>query len=274
MSQVQPDNSLTGITAAAGGTLVTATAINPLQFFSQYSTVADSATTGSADSGCVLPKSPYMYPMKYTLSNSGAGTLIVWPANSTGASTDTIDGSTTAGTAGTYVAVVLPGQTKEFAAFKNAAGVITWLTVGVRDNGKAPIKKVTVVALGLVGPLTVQPCESGCIWAITNGSAADFAVTLPAIAGTLGVKYKFIYNSAANQTNNVSIDATSACIQGGVVTTSAGALISGTAARTHITFTHAATGTKIGDYVELSSDGVSWFLNGLSASATAGIVLS
>lgn len=96
------------------------------------------------------------------------------------------------------------------------------------------------------------------------GLAGGFASTLPAPAA--GLKYKFVVSVAP--TTAYTVGATGAIIEGAVDVNST--LVLG-ANETTITF--AANTAIVGDWVEVESDGTSWFLNGMSGAA-GGITLA
>lgn len=274
------DNAQTGLTATpsdgtTAGTAAGALVIPSKMFFSQVSTctdrnAADATGTLSANAGVSLPLAPFLYPKTYTITNNGTGTLLVWQPNTT----STIDGKTSAGTAGLATCAVLPGCTKELGCTSvTAAGLATWFTVRDSNNGKEPVKTITGTANS--APVLLA-AESGLTLNLVGGNRAN-EITLPAAAA--GLRYKFVYGSAAAAAGfDWKVSAAAAVLQGGMLTTSgaAGASVFGSATgSTHATFTHAAAGCKIGDTVEVTcTDGTNWVLWGMAAGTTAGLVLS
>lgn len=87
------------------------------------------------------------------------------------------------------------------------------------------------------------------------------AITLP--SPTSGVKYKFVVG-AAFATTAWTIVADANVIEGGAIVDSTFVPASN---ENTITFAHAAE--AVGDFVEIISDGTSWFVNGVGAGAGA-----
>lgn len=96
------------------------------------------------------------------------------------------------------------------------------------------------------------------------GLAGGFASTLP--APSAGLKYKFVVSVAP--TTAYTVVATSGIIEGAVDVNSTLVL-----AANETTITFAANTAIVGDWVEVESDGTSWFLNGMSG-AVGGITLA
>jgi len=94
--------------------------------------------------------------------------------------------------------------------------------------------------------------------------AGGFASALPAPAA--GLKYKFVVSVAP--TTNYTVVATGAVIEGAVDVNSTLVL-----AANETTITFAANTAIVGDWVEVESDGTSWFLSGMSG-AIGGITLA
>jgi len=90
-------------------------------------------------------------------------------------------------------------------------------------------------------------------------AAAGAAITLP--SPTSGVKYKFIVG-ADFATTDWTVVANVDVIEGGAIVNSAFV-----AAANENTISFVASAETIGDYVELISDGTSWFVNGVGAGA-------
>lgn len=106
----------------------------------------------------------------------------------------------------------------------------------------------------------ITAAESGATFVLS--SATEFASTLPAPA--VGLRYKFIIGAAPSGASYT------------VVTTSGANIIEGTAVvagaatpavnEDTITFTDGAA--AVGDWVEVISDGTSWFVTGIANAAT------
>ncbi len=92
-------------------------------------------------------------------------------------------------------------------------------------------------------------------------AAAGFAITLPALAA--GLKYRFTVGAAFATTDFTVITPVLAnTLQGGAMV--AGAEVSATS---HDTISFVATAEAVGDFVEVWSDGTSWFVNGRAKGA-------
>jgi hypothetical protein len=236
-----------------------AVAIPAQIFYLQVTTAnARSAANASINAGVSLPANPVLYPKATYKIACAAGQrgVIVWPANATGASTDTIDGATTASTVGLGIAAVLPGQTKEFAAMSNAAGLITWVTVNViNTGGKQPTMTLPATATTMV----LLAAESGLLISQLVVAAAC-AVTLPALAAGL----RFTAQNAATQnaaaitySSSVASKVCGANLHNGVATFVKQAANS-------IAFTAVST---LGDNLDLVCDGLFWHEFGNSGGA-------
>lgn len=105
---------------------------------------------------------------------------------------------------------------------------------------------------------TLTASDSGKV--ITLSAAAGAAINLPSVAID-GFNAKFIVG-AAFATTNFTIVAPTAKIQGGAIVNSVFV-----PAADENTISFVATAESIGDYVEIVSDGVNFYVNGVGALA-------
>jgi len=103
---------------------------------------------------------------------------------------------------------------------------------------------------------TLTASDSGKIF-ILNASAGA-AVSLPAVATSAGVRYKFI-TGAAFASTAFTIVAATAKIQGGVIVNSTNVPCANI---TTITLAHGAE--AVGDWIELDCDGTNWYVKGVA----------
>lgn len=108
----------------------------------------------------------------------------------------------------------------------------------------------------------ITPTAAGALTALQSGSdvmlnaAAGFAITLPAVAA--GLNFRFVVAAAFATTNfTVITPALADIIQGGA--TVAGADVP---AADEDTISFVASAELKGDFVDVWSDGTSWFVNG------------
>lgn len=126
----------------------------------------------------------------------------------------------------------------------------------------------TLAGKSIKGPLpTLTPTEATVLTAAQSGTvvflnaAAGFAITLPAVAA--GLWFRFTVAAAFATTNfTVITPALADLIQGGA--TVAGADVP---AADEDTISFVATAEVKGDFVEVWSDGTSWFVNGRGTTA-------
>lgn len=107
----------------------------------------------------------------------------------------------------------------------------------------------------------IAAAESGTTYILN--SATEFASTLPAPA--LGLRYKFIIGAAPSGASYTVVTTSGANIIEGSATVN-GAAVAAVNEDT-ITFTDGAA--AVGDWVEVISDGTSWFVSGQGVAATA-----
>jgi hypothetical protein len=108
---------------------------------------------------------------------------------------------------------------------------------------------------------TLSAADSGRLLALN--AAAGAQITLPAVATSAGLNFRFVVQ-ALFATTAWTIKAASSVIQGGAIVNSVNVP---SANRNTITFS--ASADTIGDFVELTCDGVNWYVFGLGASAGA-----
>ena len=110
----------------------------------------------------------------------------------------------------------------------------------------------------------IAASESGTT--LTMSAAAARIFTLPAVATSAGVRYKFVVTTVG--ANTITIRAASAC-QIGQVIYSAGAPTASTSlnltSSTDLVF---AVNQLVGSWAEYECDGVSWFVKGMSTIAS------
>lgn len=109
---------------------------------------------------------------------------------------------------------------------------------------------------------TIHEGESGTEFVLN--AAAGAAVTLP--SPKPGLSFSFVVGAAFATTNWTIVTASSANIIHGSVEVAGAVVVAGS----EDTISFVATAETIGDRVDLSSDGTSWFLSG-SAAVTGGI---
>ena len=112
----------------------------------------------------------------------------------------------------------------------------------------------------------IEITESGTVFILNHGT--EFATTLPTVASSAGVTYRFIVGvDPAGTAFTILTDSLEDAIEGVVVVN--GAAVGADGPDDTITFT--ASAAVVGDWVELTSDGVLWYLSGQAIAAT-GIV--
>lgn len=87
-------------------------------------------------------------------------------------------------------------------------------------------------------------------------AAAGAAITLPAVAASAGMCFKFIVGAAFATTNWTIVAATSV-IQGNVIVAS-----THVAGSNENTISFVASAESVGDYVDLECDGTNWYVSG------------
>ena len=124
------------------------------------------------------------------------------------------------------------------------------------EGGDLSIVEVLAVAK------TLRVEDSGKVYSL-QGATEGAAVTLPAVATSEGVKYKFIVGSAFATTDWTVVAATDV-IEGSC--TVAGVVI---AAINENTISFVATVESVGDWVEIVCDGTSWLASGQATTAAS-----
>jgi len=109
------------------------------------------------------------------------------------------------------------------------------------------------------GAYTVKSSDHGKIFTLVTSGTDGAAITLP--APQAGLKYRFV-TGAAFATTAWTVVATGAIIQGSVVVDGAAVPVAG-----GTTITFAAAAETIGDFIEITSDGTSWFIEGVAEAA-------
>jgi hypothetical protein len=108
---------------------------------------------------------------------------------------------------------------------------------------------------------TLTAADSGRHYSLN--AAAGAQITLPAVATSAGLNFRFTVQ-ALFATTAWTILAASNVIQGGAIVNSVNVA---SANRNTITFAHAAD--TIGDYVQLHCDGVNWYVSGVGTTAAS-----
>jgi hypothetical protein len=140
----------------------------------------------------------------------------------------------------------------------------------VTISGGATITGVTTIVSSLITPSeilvatnNIEITQSGTVFILNH--ATEFASTLPTVASSAGVTFRFIVGVAPDTGSfTILTDSLEDKLQG--VVTVDGASI-GCVAQDTITFT--ASAALVGDWIELTSDGVFWYLSGAGDAATA-----
>ena len=112
---------------------------------------------------------------------------------------------------------------------------------------------------------TVKSADHGKVFTLVTAGTDGAAVTLP--APQAGLRFRFV-TGAAFATTAWTIVATGAIVRGSVIVDGAAV-----PAADITTITFAAAAETIGDFVEITSDGTSWFLEGV-AEAAGGITVA
>jgi hypothetical protein len=108
---------------------------------------------------------------------------------------------------------------------------------------------------------TLTAADSGRHFSLN--AAAGAQITLPAVATSAGLNFRFTVQ-ALFATTAWTILAASNVIQGGAIVNSVNVA---SANRNTITFAHAAD--TIGDFVQLHCDGVNWYVSGVGTTAAS-----
>jgi len=109
--------------------------------------------------------------------------------------------------------------------------------------------------------ITLSAADSGKLFSLN--AAAGAQITLPAVATSAGLNFRFTVQ-ALFATTAWTIKAATNVIQGGVIVNSVNVL-----GADENTITFVASADTIGDFVELNSDGVNWYVSGVGATSGA-----
>lgn len=222
--------------AAAGSSQATATALQPQFNFHQITVCAASA-------GVILHGQMIGFPV--TVYNAGANALSIYPPV----------GGTILGGATNIACSLASGSQQTFVSKDGVA----FLSTGTLK---------TVVAAGATR--AILPSESGTTFTCSQAAARIY--TLPAVATSAGISYKFVVTAVA--ANTITIRAASACI--------IGQLHYGAGAPTAVTGLNATSSTDIvfaasqlvGSYVSLECDGTSWLIVGSASTIASGFTVA
>ena len=132
------------------------------------------------------------------------------------------------------------------------------------DTSLISVTRIDTPVVALVETKNAEITESGTTFILNH--ATEFATTLPTVASSTGVTFRFICKLAPDTGSfTVVTDSGEDAIVGSVVVD--GANIEADGPDDTITFT--ASAAAIGDWVELTSDGTYWYLSGQGAAATS-----
>jgi hypothetical protein len=109
--------------------------------------------------------------------------------------------------------------------------------------------------------ITLSAADSGKQFSLN--AAAGAQITLPAVATSAGLNFRFTVQ-ALFATTAWTIKAASNVIQGGAIVNSVNV-----PAADENTITFATAADTIGDFVELTCDGVNWYASGVGTTAAA-----
>ena len=109
--------------------------------------------------------------------------------------------------------------------------------------------------------ITLSAADSGKLFSLN--AAAGAQITLPAVATSAGLNFRFTVQ-ALFATTAWTIKAASNVIHGGVIVNSVNVL-----GADENTITFSASADTVGDFVQLNSDGVNWYVSGVGSSAGA-----
>lgn len=111
----------------------------------------------------------------------------------------------------------------------------------------------------VTGAVTLTAEDSGKVLILKASAGAQ--ITLPAVATSAGLRFKFIVGQLF-ATTNWTVLAASNVIEGSVLV--AGAHVAGV---NENTISFVASAESVGDFAELVSDGTNWYVNGSGVSA-------
>ena len=149
----------------------------------------------------------------------------------------------------------------------------------VTISGGATITGTTTIASALVTPVEVvaatneiEITESGKVFVLNH--ATEFVTTLPTVATSAGVTFRFIIGAApADADYTIVTDTFENKIFGMVLEAETDTTEDGPVAQDEDTITFVRAVAVVGDWVELTSDGVNWYVSGMTA-ADGGVTLT
>lgn len=112
-------------------------------------------------------------------------------------------------------------------------------------------KTTAIAATSVYATTTLTVADSGTTYVI---SASGTTITLPAVASSDGVKFRFVIGGAVDTGNVAITSAEGDNIEGSIIV--AGAVVDCNAADV---LTFVADGENLGDFVEVMSNGTNWF---------------
>lgn len=149
----------------------------------------------------------------------------------------------------------------------------------VTISGGATITGVTTIASALVTPVEVvaatneiEITESGTVYVLNH--ATEFVTTLPTVSTSAGVTFRFIIGAApADADYTIVTDTLENKIFGMVLEAENDTTEDGPVGQDEDTITFVRAVAVVGDWVELTSDGVGWYVSGMTA-ADGGVTLT
>ena len=129
--------------------------------------------------------------------------------------------------------------------------------ISISNDGLRQVLETQVIS----SATTLSAADSGKL--LSLNAAAGAQITLPAVATSAGLNFRFQVQ-ALFATTAWTIVAATAVIQGGAIVNSVNVA---SANRNTITFATAAD--TIGDFVQLTCDGVNWYVSGVGHTAAA-----
>lgn len=121
------------------------------------------------------------------------------------------------------------------------------------------VERQLAVTEVLTGATTLTAEDSGKVFLLKASAGAQ--ITLPAVATSAGLRFKFIVGQAF-ATTDWTVKAASNVIEGSVLVN--GAHVAGV---NENTISFVASAEAVGDFAELVSDGANWYVNGSGVSA-------
>lgn len=130
------------------------------------------------------------------------------------------------------------------------------------------VGKRKYVALPSTGTTNISASQSGSIFTMQQATA-NTTINLPSPAS--GLYYKFLVIATSDGSHTQAITATGAILKGSIIgpggADTDNLLLTGS---TVLTLSATAVNVKAGDFLELDSDGTSWFVNGRSSGTAVG----